>query len=328
MKKRLASKKGFTLVECLVAIVIFSIMALMVSMMYSMSLTTYKNARDIDTDLSAQEHDVVLENRYAKKYSAIDKESDNLKVNFQDDSGNSIVSLSYPFEARKSSAYSEEDSSLLLSYAVANVDYADSAVQESDGGGGGGGGASIPSDVNPTIYGSSEIKYISLYDFKQETHDVSNEYKYSFKIFIDDDFHKDDADAPYRQIKINLNNSAFNSVAFSGEADLTFLKGNMLRIGGKIKKVKKTINGNTVEIEERTPLDSAVVNITLTTNKKIADLKGLQTYFGEASNPEGSESLPGGEIAPALIYNSQTYKEYPMPGVYAFTQKEAEEDTP
>lgn len=318
MKKRLASKKGFTLVECLVAIVIFSIMALMVSMMYSMSLTTYKNARDIDTDLSAQEHDVVLESRYANKYADSNKESDELKVNFQDDHGNSIVSLSYPFEARKPSAYSEGDSSLLLSYAIANVDYADSAVQESGGGGGGGGGSSIPSDVTPTIYGSSGIKSISVHQFEQIGGDSK---KFSFWVKVHDDSYRTAADAPYRQIKISLGSiPGFTVTAISGESDRVMLEGNNLRIGGSIK-------GSDEWNKKRTALDGANVKIYVTLTEEVTNIKDLEKYFGKAFEYDTEDNTD------ALFYKSMGYidKEgvsHEMPGVYAFTQKEVDEDTP
>ncbi len=81
----LRNKKGFTLVECVVAIAVFALMATVVMQLLALSIQTYTVNDRADKDLDAQ-----LEN-LIKKNNLTEREAFNFAVDFLDPDGNPIT---------------------------------------------------------------------------------------------------------------------------------------------------------------------------------------------------------------------------------------------
>ncbi len=307
MKKKLVSNDGFTLVECLVAIVIFSIMALMVSMMYSMSIQTYKLSRNIDTDIAAQEGEIAVADRYDT--TSYNPETDELKFNFKGTDGSKIT-RTLKYEARKT-ASATDDSTVHLNYLVADgvIDQFDEDDKDIEGKTG---GSTIPSNVEPKIYGSIGFKSIEIESFE------SLEGGAKFKIMISANESTKTDVTPYRSIKINFSKLPFTSVEISaGESEKVWISDKILRVGAKLKAE------NQWAPEIRESYDNINVTLKITTSEPIKSLSDLKTYFGEPDADESNSSK--------LVYKGPTFVKVDedsdpieLPGVYAYTIKEKE----
>ena len=74
--KRLRRKKGFTLTECLVAIVIFALMSAIVMQILAIAINQYKNNDKVDKDMDAQINNLVQEN------ALVERDTTNLVMKF------------------------------------------------------------------------------------------------------------------------------------------------------------------------------------------------------------------------------------------------------
>lgn len=310
MKKKLVSNDGFTLVECLVAIVIFSIMALMVSMMYSMSIQTYKLSRNIDTDIAAQEGEIAVAERYDT--SSYNPETDELKFNFKGTDGSKIT-RTLKYEARKT-ASATDDSTVHLNYLVAEgvIDQFDEDDKDIEGKTG---GSTIPSNVEVKIYGSIGFESIVIESFSLEENDGTE-----FKIWISANESPKTDVTPYRSIKINFSKLPFTSVEISaGQSEKVWVSDKILRVGAMLKAK------NPLAPEIRESYENINVMLKIKTSKPIKSLNDLKTYFGE---PDASSSTNT-----KLVYKGPTFVKVDedsdlieLPGVYAYTIKEEAED--
>lgn len=308
MKKKLVSNDGFTLVECLVAIVIFSIMALMVSMMYSMSIQTYKLSRNIDTDIAAQEGEIAVAERYDT--SSYNPETDELKFNFKGTDGSKIT-RTLKYEARKT-ASATDDSTVHLNYLVAEgvIDQFDEDDKDIEGKTG---GSTIPSNVESKIYGSIGFESIEIESFGLKKDDGTE-----FQIMISANESPQTDVTPYRSIKINFSKLPFDSVEIiGGESEKVWVSDKILRVGAMLKA-----KDDPLAPEIRESYENINVTLKITTSKPIKSLNDLKTYFGEPDASSTNDKLV--YKGPTFVKVDKDSDPIELPGVYAYTIKEKE----
>lgn len=79
--KRLKRKKGFTLTECLISILIFALMSSIVMQILAIAIAQYRSNDNIDKDMDAQISDLVQEN------ALVERETTNLVMKFVSGTG-------------------------------------------------------------------------------------------------------------------------------------------------------------------------------------------------------------------------------------------------
>lgn len=79
--KRLKCKKGFTLTECLISILIFALMASIVMQILAIAIAQYRSNDSIDKDMDTQISDLVQEN------ALVERETTNLVMKFVSGTG-------------------------------------------------------------------------------------------------------------------------------------------------------------------------------------------------------------------------------------------------
>lgn len=79
--KRLKRKKGFTLTECLISILIFALMASIVMQILAIAIAQYRSNDSIDKDMDTQISDLVQEN------ALVERETTNLVMKFVSGTG-------------------------------------------------------------------------------------------------------------------------------------------------------------------------------------------------------------------------------------------------
>lgn len=81
--KKLKTKKGFTLVECVIAMAVLMIMSLLLAMLLNVSMTTRNGNMELERELDEQINKLVAGNDNAS-------EGNNKKIEFYDKAGNSV----------------------------------------------------------------------------------------------------------------------------------------------------------------------------------------------------------------------------------------------
>ena len=79
--KRLKRKKGFTLTECLISMLIFALMASIVMQILAIAIAQYRSNDSIDKDMDTQISDLVQEN------ALVERETTNLVMKFVSGTG-------------------------------------------------------------------------------------------------------------------------------------------------------------------------------------------------------------------------------------------------
>ena len=143
---KIKNKRGFTLVECLVALVVFALMTLVVSGILSVALKEYKRNNDNQDNLNLQEQDFAENNASVKEVNKIDK----LTIDFEGG-----VSIEVDDVSNKAS---DNQSGLQLNKLEATI------AKETDGGGGGGGGGPKPDikTTSPHLYGTKAVTKVTV----------------------------------------------------------------------------------------------------------------------------------------------------------------------
>ena len=83
--KKLLKRKGFTLVECIVAIAIFALMSALVMQILALSIRQYRSNHHIEMDMDAQIKDIAEDNEL------IDRETTDIAIEFIKDGGTGTV---------------------------------------------------------------------------------------------------------------------------------------------------------------------------------------------------------------------------------------------
>ena len=142
---KIKNKRGFTLVECMVALVIFALMTAVVSGILSVALKQYKSNNETQENLNLQEKDLAEENSNIEKKNTIDK----ISIDF----GDSLIEVE-----NVDNMASKNQSGMQLNKLEATID------KEVDDGSGGGSDP-IPDDIKttkPHLYGTKGLESIYI----------------------------------------------------------------------------------------------------------------------------------------------------------------------
>lgn len=176
MLKKLKSKRGFTIIEVMVAFVIFAIMAAMVSTILQQTMMAKQENVDLEDEITNQEQIYYQKKQEPKdKYNASD--SHNLSLDFKDKTDAETANLSVDYSLGDPNAdVGVTDNDIALNYMAANLSYDKKDAQPNtntdpkEG--------SVHSRLNSAIYGSNGIDTIKLYMKKapEDESDGKNRY--------------------------------------------------------------------------------------------------------------------------------------------------------
>lgn len=169
MLKKYLSRRGFTIVEVLVAFVIFSIMAAMIAVILNTTLIARQENIDLENEIAEQKSKYYL-NTQDMTYSTKDG-----TIQLQFDGGGDIdidYSIGNPNEET-------DDNKVELDYYIGDVDY-DAMYKDNNGKNGDDGVGSVMSRLDSRIYGTSGID--EIYIKAKDLGAVSNGYRYEFDV--------------------------------------------------------------------------------------------------------------------------------------------------
>lgn len=170
MLQKLKSKRGFTIVEVMVAFVIFAIMAGMVTMIVNQAILQKRHNKEVAAQLTEQENKYYL-NTQDYTYTTSDGK---LRLNF---TGGSAVDIDYEYGDPNGD---DADVELRLKYLIGKYGLLTKSSSGSSGGGSSAGGSSVMSRLDSRIYGTAKIDSVSL---KAESRGaVDGGYLYLFKV--------------------------------------------------------------------------------------------------------------------------------------------------
>lgn len=151
MLKKLKSRRGFTIVEVMVAFVIFAIMAGMVTMILNQAIMQKRHNKEVDAQLQQQEAKYYL-NTQDYKYNTADGK---IQLNF---TGGTAVDINYEYGDPNGD---DEDVELRLKYLIGQYGL---LTKGSTGGGGDddAGGSSVMSRLDSRIYGTAKIDSVNV----------------------------------------------------------------------------------------------------------------------------------------------------------------------
>lgn len=196
MKKLFSKKSGFTLVEILIAFVIFAIMAAMILSIARLAVAARASNNEFARELAVQKEQLVKRDKSKEpKYDSTSGNTDTFALNF---GGGTTVSIDYEVRAADPNAtYVEEG----LNYFVPDVVPQNSTPQKDDGGGNSGNSQSSQYDTR--ITGSKGFDYIRV--LSVEKHGiVDGKVRYIIKTAITgyDETVLTDQFLPYAQYKL------------------------------------------------------------------------------------------------------------------------------
>lgn len=174
--KKLRSRHGFTIVEVMVAFVIFAIMAAMVSSIVSATMKAKQNNLDLEQEILDQKQAYYIDNNIEEKYDPGKDAGEKLEFNFD---GVQDVQISYNVGTANTSS---TDGALGLDYFVGNVDYSkltnasagdDDDDENSEG--------SIASRLDSRLYGTTGINAIDIQVKKDLNYTSGNRYFFAIK---------------------------------------------------------------------------------------------------------------------------------------------------
>lgn len=153
--RKFTTKRGFTIVEILVAFVIFAIMAAMISTLLMTINKTKRENLDIEEEIEAQRRAYYL-SETDMQYDLANKEEDSLSFSF--DNGNDPFTIDYEIGGTTGAGYN-------LQYPVGSVDYSiltEDALKIEDNNSDNKGGQSVTARYDTRIYGDEDLTDISV----------------------------------------------------------------------------------------------------------------------------------------------------------------------
>lgn len=172
MLKKLKSRRGFTIVEVMVAFVIFAIMAGMVTMILNQAIMQKRHNKEVDAQLAQQESKYYL-NTQSYKYNTSDGK---LQLNF---TGGSTVDINYEYGDPNGD---DDDVELRLKYLIGQYGLLTKSSSGSTGSDDNSGGSSVMSRLDSRIYGTAKIDSVSLK--AEDRGAVEGGYLYLFKVLV------------------------------------------------------------------------------------------------------------------------------------------------
>ena len=148
----------------MVAFVIFAIMAAMVSTILQQTLLAKQENTDLENEIAVQQNNYYRSKQLKDgEYDSSDKHS--MSMEFVDKTGAPVSTIPLDFSIGDPNA-DGADNKISLNYIQGNVTYAPKAPTKPDNTTPGADGGSVHSRLTSTIYGSSDISYVSLYMIK------------------------------------------------------------------------------------------------------------------------------------------------------------------
>lgn len=243
----LKKNKGFTLVECVVAMAIFAILSLIVFMLLQSSISIYGENYTIDNTV---ENQVIYILKDEKKYDESNSADGNIKLDFGD---SAVIDA----EMQKNGGKPNED--FPLNYFVADVGELNNEDDDSDDDGEDG----IPLQANSVLYGSKGIDKVEF----TITSLGSGKYRMVVKII---DSGVPESQKYYRQFKINFK-------------DASHIKNFKVITTGEYEKYKyfvKQINSTTVDISNSENWEGGGINGCKVAFEFESDVEINYDYFG------------------------------------------------
>ena len=169
MKKKLLTKRGFSIVEVMVAFVIFAIMAGMVATILSSTMQAKRENTDLEEEI-AQQQNAYYTKTQDKTYDS--SSSEQLTFNF---TGVDPVKIKYSIGDPNAA---DADNQIALEYFIGNVDY---SVMSGKGGSStpekeSGSGSVADRFAKTNIYGSNGITSINVILHRDESYTEGNRY--------------------------------------------------------------------------------------------------------------------------------------------------------
>lgn len=194
MLKKFRSKRGFTIVEVMVAFVIFAIMAAMVSAILQQTLLAKQENTDLENEITAQQN-AYYRSKQVKNGEYDSSDNHSLTMQFVDSTGASVSTIPLDYSIGDPNA-DDAENKISLDYIQGNLDYSVKPVappspQNPDGKDGG----SVQNRLNSNIYGSSDIASILMYMVKapESESNGNNRYYIAMQVLASDkmaDFYK------------------------------------------------------------------------------------------------------------------------------------------
>lgn len=158
--KKFIAKKGFTLVEVMVAFVIFAIMAAMISVLLNTTMTAKQNNLDVERDIEQQQANYYLTDPNRSFDDSAGKDG-TASYSFVQADGTAIGSAFTIDYQRENTVRDGEDPLLSYDYFVGDVDY-DSYIKSQKDAEKSGGGGSLIDNVDSRIYATSGIRSMNI----------------------------------------------------------------------------------------------------------------------------------------------------------------------
>lgn len=180
MKKKFLTKRGFTIVEVLVAFVIFAIMAGMVATILSSTMRAKQDNTALEAEIARQQNEYYTKTQ-DRTYDS--SSSGQLTFNF---SGIAPVEINYSVGDPNAS---DADNQIALDYFVGDVDYSvmDGKSAQPEKKGDNGGGSVADRFASTGIYGSNGITSINVILQKDDSYTAGNRYFIAAKAVGDTD---------------------------------------------------------------------------------------------------------------------------------------------
>ncbi len=164
MLRRFRSKRGFTLVEVMVAFVIFAIMAAMVSAILQQTLLAKQENTDLESEITAQEN-AYYRSKQVKNGEYDSSDNHSMSMEFKDKTGADVSTIPFNYSIGDPNA-DDAGNTIALEYIQGDLDYSIRNVTDPQPDDPGSNGGSVHSRMNSSIYGSSDISTISMYMVK------------------------------------------------------------------------------------------------------------------------------------------------------------------
>lgn len=222
--KRLKRKKGFTLTECLISMLIFALMASIVMQILAIAIAQYRSNDSIDKDMDAQISDLVQEN------ALVERETTNLVMKFVSGTGgtNNITINDMKIENGSSDG---ADGRLQINKidATINNNGGNSNKDKNNGG-------MVTDDIH--IYGTKEVDSIYVEEKSAVLTGDTYQIQLDFKISTDKNVLNG---SESKSIKIALPSSAKNIVVTPDDKMIySMVSGTNVRFSAKNKDNKDT----------------------------------------------------------------------------------------
>ena len=207
--KKLLKRKGFTLVECIVAIAIFALMSALVMQILALSIRQYRSNHHVETDMDAQIQNIATDN------GLLERETTDIAIEFVKDGGaggtvgkievNDVAIMKNPDNATGSDRLEINTFDAVIKPNTNNKDKTT--------------GGMITDDIH--CYGAKDIDYI--YISATETESVNSLKKIELSVKINDP-DKILNSAECNAVKFALPGSAKNISISVGESGLGYLR--------------------------------------------------------------------------------------------------------